>query len=66
MVLKGWVLYGIGSDVLCMEQGKLRRDQRAVLLLTGYVRSAKPASAQPNRMRRREVQAMYFRVRGSE
>ena len=31
-----------------------------VLLLTGHVRSAKPASAQPNRMQKRYVQALYL------
>lgn len=30
-----------------------------VLVQTAYMRSAKPALAQPNRMREREVQALY-------
>ena len=39
--IMGRVLYELSSDVSCMEPGKLRRDQHAVALSAGHIRSAK-------------------------
>ncbi len=40
------VLCGISSDLRCMEQGELRRDQHTVLVQTVHIQSA--GAAKPN------------------
>ncbi len=49
------ILYGISSDLPCMEQRELRHDQYMVLLLAGHMRSA--GAAKP-----KGVQALYLRA----
>ena len=55
-------LYGASFDLSSMGRGELCRDQHAVLVQTVRMRSAKLALAQPNRIQKRTVQAMYLSV----
>ena len=43
-----------------MERGRLYHDQHAFLVQAGRGRSGKPAMAQPNRIQKRTVQALYL------
>ena len=52
-------LYKVSSDLSCMSRGELHHDQHTTLLSIGHIRSAKPALAQPNRMRKRNVQVLH-------